>query len=659
MKKPWYRRPVVILWLVLSISTFGALLPTFVSSLRKSRFSRLIAGFNLLSLVVSAMLDSPFTLAVFWLGNMLVAFLTPTEGDKADEQPDTEISVTVDPESKDLMNYEKSPTNGLAEATEGQESRTDQSAELVWSKKARRAQSRIELSLQAILIADEQILGVAAVNRVRGPMVDFAIATNARLILINSKSDSEKIAEFVLWSHLVELEIKSLLMSTKWIKGKSRDGRIVRCGQLTERSSEKGFIKLIEKLRQFQPRLDLEAIIERNDKSSTERNSLSNVEAQSEFRGDRVLKLDEDRNEVDNRSEAIESSGPSISWFSYKFKWKKKIQITKESFQNEFIKNAAMKNARIRFEQQMISIDRSLFNSENPGSIYSTGGCVLIEVRKGARVTHRESTYTGTSSGGSVGYRGVRVGGGSSSGFSSSTSVSYPAPDELTIIDRGKFLISNLGVSFAGKMFTKTTDFKKIVDFSSKGRQILIAPKSGSKVWIAELPNIEDVWIAMALLDAGCQTPEKRLDEKATTIYESIFEEVIANCKRTLTEVDIAVAESDDELELFRDVLNEYRRILPKKVKHPDEYLIAIGEQAEDMRVNDELVRVVLVSVPALTSQRIALAGAIKSMMQLKLGDIKVAIDNSPAVLAESWDRLSAETIQLELRKLGAEVELQ
>jgi hypothetical protein len=163
------------------------------------------------------------------------------------------------------------------------------------------------------------------------------------------------------------------------------------------------------------------------------------------------------------------------------------------------------------------------------------------------------------------------VGGSRSGGSSSSTSISYPAPDELTMIDDGgRFIITNLKVSYSGSMFTKTTDFKKIVDFQYKDRQLLIAPRTGTKVWITQFGLLEELWIASTLVGVAHEMDEKRLDAKAVTEYGDAATAVKFAFERKLVEVQVAYADSKEEIKSFRQTHAQYMEMFPTKVKKLD-----------------------------------------------------------------------------------------
>jgi len=258
-------------------------------------------------------------------------------------------------------------------------------------------------------------------------------------------------------------------------------------------------------------------------------------------------------------------------WFHYKIKIAPQVRKLIGSLKNELIYHENLVETRDRFKDLILSINLDALGSTAEGTIFETSGCGLIEVRKGARVTHRESSYSGSSSGGSVRVGRVRVGGGSSSGSSSSTSISYPAPDELTMIDDGgRFFITNLKVSYSGSMFTKTTDFKKIVDFQYNGRQLLIAPRTGSKVWIIQFELLEELWIAATLVGVAHDMDEKRLDVKAVTVYGDAATAVKFAFERKLFEIQIAYEASVNEIKSFRQRHAEFIETFPTMVKKLD-----------------------------------------------------------------------------------------
>ncbi len=170
------------------------------------------------------------------------------------------------------------------------------------------------------------------------------------------------------------------------------------------------------------------------------------------------------------------------------------------------------------FESHAALIDLDRVRSGGEQEILSIEDCRLIEQRKGARVTvsSRETTSTGSWSSSGVGIRVGRVsvsgrsGSSSRSSSSSGVSISYPAPDVLQEIDAGTVRLTTRRIAFIGQMFTRNTDFRKILGFSTDDeRSLLIAPETRSKVWIIETPTNE----ARAFLQIMLMAAESRRRE--------------------------------------------------------------------------------------------------------------------------------------------------
>ena len=156
------------------------------------------------------------------------------------------------------------------------------------------------------------------------------------------------------------------------------------------------------------------------------------------------------------------------------------------------------------------AVDLSDLSEKNEVEILRISDCSLIEVRKGARVSERSGSSSGRS------YGGVRVGpvgvGGSSGSSYSSTTVSHPAPDIMKEIDSGTLIITSRRISFAGAMFARNAEFKKIADFRTSNNIIRIAPRVGAKSWGIVLPSTAQIPACRALLTAGTEHPQGRLD---------------------------------------------------------------------------------------------------------------------------------------------------
>ena len=204
--------------------------------------------------------------------------------------------------------------------------------------------------------------------------------------------------------------------------------------------------------------------------------------------------------------------------------------------------------AKFRNEFNQVLATRGLDASAEM-TLFEAANCDLIEVRKGARVTHRVSSTSGSGGGASVGFGPVRVGGGSYSSSSRSTATSYPAPDVLQVIDQGKCIITNRKISFVGGKFTKTTAFLKIVDCQVSDDQLLIAPASGTKVWICEFPRADLAWLANILIGSALETDNRLLDSKVVTDFESAETLVTSEFNKQCKEIELAIQGFEREIE--------------------------------------------------------------------------------------------------------------
>lgn len=257
-------------------------------------------------------------------------------------------------------------------------------------------------------------------------------------------------------------------------------------------------------------------------------------------------------------------------WFHYHFSVRREIRDTTALLNYEVQLIDKMKKEKKAFTDIVQAVTPKITSASTDMNILEFYGCALIEVRKGARVTHRESTYSGSYGGGSVRMGPVSVGGGRSRGYSSSTSISYPAPDELTLIDKGKFLLTTSGVSVIGSKFTKSTDFKKMVDFQTSGRQILFAPKTGTKVWIIEFPKLWQAIIVRDFLYTAFANLQSSPNSKLSAINSASADVMKENFKLTLAEIDFSIDESKEKLQEYREILENFQELYPNRVHRFD-----------------------------------------------------------------------------------------
>ena len=110
----------------------------------------------------------------------------------------------------------------------------------------------------------------------------------------------------------------------------------------------------------------------------------------------------------------------------------------------------------------------------------------LLEVRAGPKITTRETVSSGRSFS-STSVFGVRSGS-SGSSSSRSRSVTQTGPDQLRIIDVGRLALTSREIRFVGTKYTRRTVFNGMAGhtLSNMFQRLTIAPKTASKVWVAE-----------------------------------------------------------------------------------------------------------------------------------------------------------------------------
>ena len=130
--------------------------------------------------------------------------------------------------------------------------------------------------------------------------------------------------------------------------------------------------------------------------------------------------------------------------------------------------------------------------------LFSSENSHLFESRKGARVVTRKSSSSSSGGGAGIGVRvgPVGLGGGRYSGSSSSSSrtVYFPAPDELTHIESGRFWVSHEQLTFVGAQFNRQVPFQKLteIDVSYSQMQIQIVQQGKDKNFVVAFDNQEE-----------------------------------------------------------------------------------------------------------------------------------------------------------------------
>lgn len=649
--KVWYKRPEVLILIALNVFTVGFLLPSLVAFLRKLKQRKLIAIANVVSVVVSVQLSSPAIFLVCWSGLMLVTIFSKQNRIVALAEESPVVAMVESTPSKPVWDppqvaanskIESQPVSSTLNQKQPEIPQIEVTPDFIWSIKAEKKKANITRRLATILVDGEQVYGVTSTNRIKGAVVDFICATDVRLMVFNSNGSFDSKYEWALWSDLHPVMRKTNGIFPNTIQCQLKDGTEMPMGQLLETASCDQFFQIINQFVASPPNLNLESKVR-------------------EVELGRLNKARKELPESLNKPVVDKQHKQKMSftqWVKFKSLYRKQISVTENSLKNTYAMNIGLHTALHGFKRQVDQIDENMFNSTSEQNILFLSGCSLIEVRKGARVTHRESSYSGSSSGGSVRVGRVRVGGGSHSGSSSSTSISYPAPDELTRIDRGNFLITNLRATFVGSMFTKSAEFKKIADYKPNSHQLLIAPRTGSKVWIVEFPSIEQAWVAELLLETAFATPQKRLDDKAESIYGNVLAELKSNFDRRVAEIELALQDSEDELLILREAWGEFMGNYPGRLDSLVNEMSGEKPDLELQRTSSMPVTLSLKWVPSGVNEKIEIIKAIRAATNLSLTEAKNAVENVPSILGTNFDLEIAEILQSQLRQLGAAAEI-
>jgi len=199
-----------------------------------------------------------------------------------------------------------------------------------------------------------------------------------------------------------------------------------------------------------------------------------------------------------------------------------------------------LEDKRARVERLVESLNLNPGSSKVEHEILQISSCVLIEPRKG------ESQTVSTSHSSGRAFAGVRVGrvfvGGSGGSTTRSRSISYPAPDILKSVDSGKFILTTHGVSFAGSLFTKSTDYKKMLDFNSDGSSVLVAPKTGNKVWISQFPGDHYALVIAVILEVIFDSDTKILDDSEKIEKQSKIEIIESRLQTRLDLLEVQIS---------------------------------------------------------------------------------------------------------------------
>lgn len=194
------------------------------------------------------------------------------------------------------------------------------------------------------------------------------------------------------------------------------------------------------------------------------------------------------------------------------------------------------------FEKFMENITK--LNSEIPPrfNIISFDNVKLAESREGTRVTHTSGTYKGRTSGNIVSVRMGRFGFADSEattkGRTKSTSISGPAPEEITVIDVGKVILESSLIAFAGEKYTRSALYSDIINWRSTEKSISISVLGGEKNWDLVFVNESDVKFIEALLEIVGNEQNRSLSPEILKKLSAVASSEVAKLKRDIGQLE-------------------------------------------------------------------------------------------------------------------------
>jgi hypothetical protein len=117
-------------------------------------------------------------------------------------------------------------------------------------------------------------------------------------------------------------------------------------------------------------------------------------------------------------------------------------------------------------------------------------------------------------------------------------------------------------------MFAKNTDFKKIIDYNTEGNAILIAPSTGTKVWICRFPTVADQWVVSALIEVAGQTDDRKLSKTSKYMdVMSVDEAFKSAINYRKAEIKLALDEIEEEKVELGKELSKLRTTYGPRIK--------------------------------------------------------------------------------------------
>lgn len=171
-------------------------------------------------------------------------------------------------------------------------------------------------------------------------------------------------------------------------------------------------------------------------------------------------------------------------------------------------------------------------------------GCRLYESRQGMTVTESLGTLEAQTKTGSAGIGigigpvglGVAKSTGQTKGTINSRSISKVGKDQMSKIDTGELVLNSTFIAFAGKQFSRNTDFTNLLSCSTITNEILVSDRKSDKNWLIAVNHNVIATVVGNLVEVL-----KSSDPKGTNLEKTIDQSILLltnEVKRTELEIE-------------------------------------------------------------------------------------------------------------------------
>jgi hypothetical protein len=189
----------------------------------------------------------------------------------------------------------------------------------------------------------------------------------------------------------------------------------------------------------------------------------------------------------------------------------------------------------------------------NKGMLVKIPAARLYESRAGASITSTSGTLQAQTKTGTIGIGtklgpiGVGLGAsqGETRGSIDSSSITRAGKDEMTLIDRGDFILSVESIAFAGQQFARSVDYSNLLNWQVSKNEILISSKNSEKNWLVALNSDSVVSLLGKLIEHLASLGDSLVD---SDYGNSVIETLKTSNQKELESLTQQLAQKNDTL---------------------------------------------------------------------------------------------------------------